>query len=142
MAHPRLQSWTRAILVGAFIGLPVLGGGGRAAMRLIAMFTGVPSAFTVEGTITVLLAGAGSGAVAGAIYQGLSVVLPQRPGLRSLSFLLVLTALLLRGLHPVRPMPLLLFGIVMALFVGLFLVTWGRLEIHAKRALSPGRSAG
>jgi hypothetical protein len=123
MSHPRWQSWGRAILTGAIIGLPVLGGGGRLAMRLIAMLTGVPSAFSFEGTLTVLLAGAGSGAAAGAIHEGLGVVLYERPRLRDLAFLLILAALTLRGLNPVRPVPLLAFAPVMALFAGIFLLT-------------------
>jgi hypothetical protein len=123
MSHPRWQSCGRAILTGAIIGLPVLGGGGRLAMRLIAMLTGVPSAFSFEGTLTVLLAGAGSGAAAGAIHEGLGVVLCERPRLRDLAFLLILAALTLRGLNPVRLLPLLAFAPVMALFAGIFLLT-------------------
>ena len=145
MDYPRLQTWARAILIGAVIGLPVLGGGGRIAMRLIAVFTGVPSAFTFEGTLTVLLAGAGSGAAAGAIHQALSVMLRRRPWLRDLAFLLAIGALTLRGLHPVQPLPLAVFGPVMALFAGLYVMAWRRLMIRptpSVRALSPSRGAG
>jgi hypothetical protein len=127
MDHPRLRSWARAILLGAVVGLPVLGGGGRVAMRLIATLTGAPPALTFEGTLTVLLAGAGSGAAAGAIHQGLTVVLRRRRWLRVLAFLVVLGALTVRGLHPVQPLPLALFGTVMALFACLYLAAWRRL---------------
>jgi hypothetical protein len=78
---------------------------------------------TPAGTLTVLLAGAGSGAAAGAIHQGLSVVLRERRRLRDFAFLLILVALTLRGLNPVRPVPLLAFAPVMALFAGIFLLT-------------------
>lgn len=126
MSRPRWRSWIRAVLIGALVGLPVLGGGGRAAMRLIAVLTGVPSAFSPEGTLTVLLAGAGSGAAAGAIHQGLGLVWRDRRW-RDVAFLLVLAALTLRGLHPVQPLPLLVFTPVMALFAGLFLLARSRL---------------
>jgi hypothetical protein len=121
MSHPGLRSWTRAVLVGALIGLPVLGGGGRAAMWVLAVLTGVPPSFTFEGTLTVLLAGAGSGAVAGAIHQGLRVALPRRRWFRDVAFLIILAALTLRGLTPVRPQPLLVFAPVMMAFAGVFL---------------------
>jgi hypothetical protein len=136
MSHPHWRSWGRAVLAGAIVGLPVLGGGGRLAMRLIAMLTGVPFAFSFEGTLTVLIAGAGSGAAAGAIYQGLSILLRERRRLRDLAFLLILAALTLRGLHPVRPLPLLAFAPVMALFAGIFLLTWRHLTAELPRPLA------
>ena len=46
------------LLLGAWLGLIVLGGGGRAVMRGIALATDAPSALTVGGTVTVLAAGA------------------------------------------------------------------------------------
>ena len=128
----------RAVLIGTIIGLPVLGGAGRAAMRLIAVLTGVPSAFTPEGTLTVLLAGAGSGAVAGAIHQGLDLVLHRRRVWRDVAFVLVLAALTLRGLSPVSPLALVVFAPVMALFAGLFLYA----RSHQRGALSPSLGAG
>src|SRR5688572_13235226 len=56
-----VRQWLQGPLLGAAIGLPILGGGGRLAMRGIAVFTGAPGAFTAEGTLTVLLLGAASG---------------------------------------------------------------------------------
>ena len=59
------------LLLGAWLGLIVLGGGGRAVMRGIALATDAPSALTVGGTVTVLAAGAAAGA-AGALLHALA----------------------------------------------------------------------
>jgi hypothetical protein len=100
MAHGRLASWLGAALWGALLGLLLLGIGGRAVMRVIAVSAGTPPTATFEGTLTVLLAGTGSGAAAGIIYRVLVALLPQRRRLRDLAFLLVLAGLTLRGLRP------------------------------------------
>jgi hypothetical protein len=128
------DGWSRAILLGALVGLPILGVGGRAAMRAIAALTGAPAALTVEGTLTVLLAGAGSGAVAGAIHRLLMVVLPRHQLLRALAFVVVLAALTIRGLHPVQPLPLALFGTLMALFAIVYLVVMRRAGVDSRSA--------
>ena len=138
MNDGRLRAWIRSPLLGALIGLPVLGGGGRLAMRVIAAATDAPSAVTAERTITVLLAGAGSGAVAGAIYQGLATLLPARRLPRDLAFALMLALLTLRGLNPVRPLPLALFGALMAVFTALFLAAWPRAGARSRRADAGG----
>ena len=127
MANGRLGSWIRAALCGALIGLPVLGLGGRAVMRVIAITAGGPSTATVDGTLTVLLAGAGSGAAAGIIYRALVAVLPRRQRLRDVAFVLVLSGLTVRGLRPVQAVPLALFGSLMAVFTAAFLAAWRRL---------------
>src|SRR5215208_6947318 len=69
-------TWLAAPALGAAIGLPVLGAGGRVAMRAIAILTGAPSALTVGGTMTVLLMGAVSGAGGGLIYVVLLRAVP------------------------------------------------------------------
>ena len=54
---------------GALIGLVVLGIGGRLLMRLVAHLEHRPVfVFTIEGTLTVVLAGTASGLFAGFIY--------------------------------------------------------------------------
>jgi hypothetical protein len=119
-------------VLGALVGLPVLGLGGRLAMRVLALTTGVPARATVDGTITVLLAGTGAGLVAGVIYGVLAWLLPYRHWPRDAAFLVCLAGLTLRGLHPVRPLPLALFAPVMLLFAVAFLRVW-RSEIEGVR---------
>ena len=130
-----LTSWLRSILLGALVGLHILGIGGRAAMRAIAVTSGAPALFTPEGTITVLLAGAGSGALAGGIHRLLMAVLPRRRLARDLVFLAVLAALTVRGLHPVDPQRLVLFGGLVVLFAAAFLTASQRSRMHAVQAL-------
>ncbi len=120
------QPWVRGPLLGVLAGLPILGIGGRLCMRAIAALTGAPTAFTLEGTLTVVAAGAGSGLVAGGLYAILARLLPRRRWHRDLVFVLLMAWLTARGLHPVRPLPLALFGSLMALFVVAFLAAWHR----------------
>jgi hypothetical protein len=56
------------VLLGAGLGLLVLGGGGRAVMRGIALATDAPNALSVGGTVTVLAAGAAAGAAGALLY--------------------------------------------------------------------------
>jgi hypothetical protein len=98
-------------------------------MRVLALVAGTPPRGTVQGTITVLLAGTGAGAVAGVIYGVLARLLPYRHRTRDAAFLVCLATLTLRGLHPVRPLPLALFAPVMLLFAVAFLRVW-RSEIE------------
>jgi len=78
-------------------------------MHAIALTPGAQRSVTVEGTITVLLAGMAAGVAAGAIYALLARVLPGRRLLRAGLFAIVLVLLTLRGLHPVQSLPLALF---------------------------------
>src|SRR5258705_5947312 len=110
-------------------------------MRALAVLAGAPAVITIEGTITVLLAGAASGAIAGAIYRGLMTLLPGRQLLRDLAFVVLLAALTLRGVHPVRPLPLALFGAVTALFAIVVIATLRRMDVE-RRPASVRRAAG
>jgi len=102
--------WLRGPLLGALVGLPMLGGGGRLAMRLIALLQPASASVSVEGTLTVLLAGLASGVGGGLLYALLYRLLPNRRGVRGVLFALALGFLALRGLHPVRLLPLALFA--------------------------------
>jgi hypothetical protein len=94
-------------VLGALLGLPVLGGGGRLAMHALA--SDVQRSVTVQGTVTVLLSGLVAGVVGGLIYALLDRALPDRRALRAVLFAVVLVLLTLRGLNPVQPLPLALF---------------------------------
>ena len=96
--HPAL----RGPLLGALLGLPILGGGGRLAMHAIALTPGAQRSATVQGTITVLLAGLAAGVAGNAIY----------------------TLLTLRGLHPVQPLTLALFLPIVLVFGWLLERSW------------------
>src|SRR5215211_3205949 len=72
------RRWLRGPLLGVLLGLPILGGGGRLAMHAIALTSDAQRVVSVEGTITVLLAGALAGLAGGMIYALLDRVLPQR----------------------------------------------------------------
>ena len=126
MTHRR---WLRGPLLGALLGLPILGGGGRLAMHALA--SDVQHSVTVQGTITVLLAGLAAGVVGGAIYAVLDRVLPVRRAVRALVFAVVLTLLTLRGLRPVQPLALALFLPLVLLYGALLERAW-----HATPRLS------
>ena len=69
-------SVARSALLGAAIGLPVLGVGGRMLMRVIAHWEGRAPVLTSGGTMTVILAGAVAGLAAGVIHALLERFVP------------------------------------------------------------------
>jgi hypothetical protein len=124
--------WAFGPMLGIALGLPVLGGGGRIAMRVIAHATNVAPSFSIEGTITVLLMGAVSGAAGGLIYAVLARLLPTRQIARALAFAAVLILLTLRGTSPSTPVTLSLFLPVMLVYGTLFHVAWQRRYADAR----------
>ena len=56
--------WLEALLTGAMLGLVILGGGGRLAMRGVTLWEGRTHLFSAAGTLRVLAWGAGLGAAA------------------------------------------------------------------------------
>src|SRR6185436_12702507 len=103
---PPMREWLRGPLLGAALGLPILGGGGRLAMHAVALTSEAQRSVTVQGTITVLLAGLAAGTAGGAIYAVLARVIPARRLLRAALFAVVLALLTLRGLNPVQRLTL------------------------------------
>jgi hypothetical protein len=119
-AHPLRNPWIFDPLLGIALGLPILGIGGRVAMRIIAHATNVAPSFSVGGTVTVVLLGAASGAAGGLIYAVMARAMPRRTRLRMAAFGIVLTLLTLRGASPFSALTLsvflpltLLFGAVL-----------------------------
>ena len=51
--RPNRRDWIAAILTGAVLGLAFLGVGARIGMRVVALQSGQPGAFTPEGSIAV-----------------------------------------------------------------------------------------
>ena len=89
---------------------------------------------TVEGTITVLLAGLAAGIAGGVIYALLARVLPARRLLRDVLFAVILELLTLRGLSPVSALALSLFMPVVALY-GVALERAWHARSHSSRRL-------
>jgi hypothetical protein len=100
------EPWLFGLVLGAGIGLVVLGVGGRVAMRAIALANNTPPSFTVGGTATVVFLGAVSGAAGGLLYALVHLLLPRRRLVRSALFALALVLLTLRGLRPIQPLAL------------------------------------
>ena len=125
------RRWLRGPLLGVLLGLPILGGGGRLAMHAIALTSDAQRVVSVEGTITVLLAGALAGLAGGMIYALLDRVLPQRRFARGVLFLVVLVLLTLRGLRPVTSLSLALFMPLALLYGAAFELAWYSRSHHA-----------
>ena len=125
--------WLRGVTLGSLVGLPLLGAGGRIAMRVIAHLTGAPSAFTPSGTLTVLLMGIASGIAGGVLYAALAWLLPHRRPLRGGLFALGLGLLTLRGLSPATALSLALFMPLALLYGVLFELAWHRVAARVAR---------
>lgn len=120
-----MREWLRGPLLGALLGLPILGGGGRLAMHGISLLAAdAQHSVTVQGTITVLLAGLAAGTAGGAIYALLARVFPARRLLRDALFAGALVLLTLRGLNPVSALALSLFMPVVLVFGLAFERAW------------------
>jgi hypothetical protein len=104
--YAAIEPWLFGLLLGAGVGLVVLGVGGRIAMRAIALAGNTPPGFTVGGTATVVLLGAASGAGGGLLYTLLHLLVPRPRLVRSALFGLALVLLTLRGLRPIQPLAL------------------------------------
>ena len=140
---PARRSLVRLLLLGAALGLCTLGGGGRIAMRVIALQTEAPSAMSVDGTITVLLAGAASG-VGGVVLLLISRAarILLRPGsawLQHLLFAALLLWITLRGLHPVQPFAASLFLPLVLLYAAL-LTRWAGGDLPPAREVTGAAS--
>ena len=121
------RPWYFGPVVGAVTGLFILGVGSRIAMRQIALLSGAPGGFTVEGTITVLFMGVVSG-VAGAVIRGLTTIGGRLSGLAGFAIFAIACVLIaLRGLNPLDANRIYLFMPLIALYVLAVEVAWRRL---------------
>jgi hypothetical protein len=101
--------WIFGPVVGAVVGLPILGIGSRIAMRFVALGSNRPGAFTIDGSLTVIFFGVVAGVAGGAIYAILARFLPRRNATRSIIFGAIIVLLTLRGVAPATPFTLSLF---------------------------------
>lgn len=114
---------------GALVGLVVLGIGGRLLMRVVAHMEHRPVfVLTIEGTLTVVLAGAASGLVAGFIYY-LARRFIRKAWLRTAVFVLIGELVTWRGVHGLLPVPQLMF-MGLALVYLIIIDTMGR-RVHS-----------
>lgn len=94
---------------GGAIGLIVLGIGGRLLMRVIAHMEHRPElVLTVDGTLTVVLAGTAAGLVSGLIYYGIRRLV-RAPWLRTAVFVVIIELISWRGVSGLLPVPKLMF---------------------------------
>jgi hypothetical protein len=91
----------RGAALGTLLGTVILGIGGRASMRGIALAQGTPGGMSLGGTGTVVFLGAASGLAAGVMYAAARSLLPRSPWLARLLFSITLLVVVLRGLRPV-----------------------------------------
>jgi hypothetical protein len=98
----------RSALMGALVGLPILGVGGRILMRVIAHWEGRVPAFSVGGTITVLFMGTMAGVAGGAVHGILRRLINSMPA-RNILFAIVCTAFTWRAVNALLPRPRLMF---------------------------------
>jgi hypothetical protein len=124
MHLPPGPSLRAAIGSGSVLGTLILGLGGRAAMRVIAVLDGTPQGFTVGGSMTVVFLGAVSGAAGGLILWAARRVLPNAPFIRGLIFWAALSCLTFRGLNPVTTQKVLVFGPLVALYGAILYRVW------------------
>ena len=99
----------RDVAVGAGVGALVLGIGGRAAMRGIAILSGAPPSFSWGGSLRVVLLGSLAGLVGGLILLGLRTFLRNRWLIQTLLFYAIIVLITLRGLRPIDSQRLMLF---------------------------------
>jgi hypothetical protein len=118
--------WVFGPVVGAMLGLPILGIGSRIAMRLVAVGTDRPGAFTLDGSLTVIFFGVVAGLAGGAIYAILARFLPRRTGIRSVLFGAIIVLLTVRGVAPATAFTLSLFLPLTLAYAILLDVIWRR----------------
>jgi hypothetical protein len=95
-------------------------------MRILAMVTDAPGGFTLGGTMTVILMGMISGIGGGAISALIHRFVPGPAILRTALLSLACGLLTMRGLHPVRPLPLALFVPLVVAYVAVLDIAWRR----------------
>lgn len=125
------QRLAKSAVLGAAAGALFLGVGGRVVMRLFAIATNRSPAFSLSGTINVVVAGAIAGGLGALLLVGVERLLPSRRWLRNLTFGALTFIIAIPGFRPPHLLVFILFGVVF-LGYGLMLgavwdrVVWGR----------------
>ncbi len=114
------------LIRGAFLGLVILGIGGRFLMRVIAHMEGRVPVFTPQGSTTVVFAGTVAGALAGLIYHLLRRFV-RKPWVRTAAFITICELISWRGVSGLLPLP-------KAMFMALALVYLVIIDLLGRRS--------
>jgi hypothetical protein len=114
------------LVLGAVVGMIVLGFGGRIAMRIIGQMQGQPPGFSFGGSMTVVFLGAMAGLAGGFLLWLGRRVFPSLPIARGLLFWIGMSLLTLRVLNPVDAQRLIVFGPVLLLYGATLYPVWCR----------------
>lgn len=121
----------RSDLVRAtFLGLLILGIGGRLIMRVIAHMEGRVPVFTPEGTAAVVFYGTVAGAFSGLIYHLLRRFV-HKPWVRTVAFIAICELISWRGVSGLLPVPKAMF-MALALVFLVIVDILGRRSEHAR----------
>lgn len=118
------RDWVTAIGLGAALGTLVLGAGGRAAMRWIAVSQGTTAGFSLGGTMTVVLLGTASGALGGLFLVASRWIFPTRAWARVSLYWATLLLITLRGLRPLDTGRVALFVPLVVLYGAALYAVW------------------
>ena len=136
--RPRRRDWLAGLAAGGSLGFVILGVGARAGMRVVAVASGQTPSFSIEGSISVSLLGAATGALVATVFLLARTTFPTRRRLRGALFWTVCGALVLRGLHPVTALNAAIF-LPLFLLHGVLLHTfWCRVYLARGRELDAG----
>ena len=114
--HAAWRLILQSALIGALLGLPILGVGGRSIMRVIAHWEGRVPVLTLGGTLTVVFAGTMAGLAGGAAHGILSWLVANAL-LRNVVFLLLCIALTWHAVNELLPLPRLTFVALTVVYV-------------------------
>lgn len=128
-----LRDIARSAIVGALVGLPILGICGRGIMRIIAHWEGRVPMFTLGGSLTVVFAGTMAG-LAGGIAHGALAHYIRNAMIRNTIFVVLCIAFTWRAVNELLPRPRLMF-------VALTIVYAIVLEVIAKMRARPESSS-
>lgn len=115
---------------GTFLGLLILGIGGRLIMRVIAHMEGRVPVFTPEGTVAVVFYGTVAGAFSGLIYHLLRRFV-HKPWVRTVAFIAICELISWRGVSGLLPVPKAMF-MALALVFLVIVDILGRRSEHAR----------
>ena len=118
-------------------------------MRVMALAEGRPPAFTIDGSIAIVLLGAITGVVIAALFLLSRALFPAHRILRATLFWTITAALVARGLHPLTVFKAVVFGPLFLAHGALLNAYWCRvhnstpqrgLRPHAPAAAPPARA--
>lgn len=125
-------------VMGAAVGFPILGIGGRSMMRVIAHWEGRIPVLTMGGTLRVLFVATMAGLAAGAVYGVLKKVVANHY-LRNAVFLIICVAFTWRAVDALLPGPRLMFVALTVVYVIVFEIVVERRDKakHSKSEVNP-----